>query len=1022
MYINTHTYYSLRYGTFSPENLLELAQKNGISSFAITDINNTSATLNLLREAPKYNIKPILGIDFRNGIEQLYIAIAKDNSGFQEMNSYLSRFLTNKTETENGHRKIPKTAPNFKDVYIIYPFNKSETITLKPNEYIGFSPQDLDYVRFKNRDTSRGVILQTVTFRDKKDFNAHRLLRAVQQNTLLSKLSESEQANPEHKMIPKTDLLELYADFPEIIKNTKQLIESCAIDFDLSEGAGPQNQKTYTGSVQKDDELLLELCQKGIEYRYPKMSDIITKRIEKELKAIRKMGFVSYFLMNWDIITYAQQQDYYYVGRGSGANSVVAYLLRITDVDPIELDLYFERFINEFRTNPPDFDIDFSWKDRDDMTRYIFERFNNVALVATYNTFQQRGVRRELGKVFGLPKHEIDKLTKGHFQLNKLDQLSLLVIKYSNYIHGFPSHLSIHASGIIVAEKPIHYFSPTFMPPKGYPTIQFDMHIAEDVGLYKFDILSQRGLGKIKDAITIINENKPPESKVDIHDISRFKEDENIKKILREANAIGCFYVESPAMRMLLKKLQVDNYLGLVAASSVIRPGVAQSGMMQHYILRYRNPTKRKDAHPTLLELMPDTYGVMVYQEDVIKVAHHFAGLTLGEADKMRRGMSGKYRSRSEFDAVKSKFFSNCVNKKGHSLALTKEIWRQTASFAGYAFAKGHSASYAVESYQCLFLKCYYPLEFMVATINNYGGFYSTELYVLEAKLHGGIIHPPCVNKSNWETKLYGKDIYLGFHLLLGFERNTTKRILIERQENGLFNDFNDFLNRVVISLDQISTLIRIDVFKFTNKNKRTLLWEAHLKLGKVTSKMLTEQKNNSMQDLFRIEQPEYEIPELENSIKEDTFDQIELLGFPLHSPFSILRKHDPNNYLLAHDLIHHKNKTVWVKGYLIHRKQTQTKGGKSMFFGTFLDEKGQWIDTVHFPPIAKKYLFRGKGIYRIKGKVLEDYDCINIEVSYMEKMDVVEDPRYSEVRDTIKEEKVVTRNRRIDYFGKTNT
>ena len=441
--------------------------------------------------------------------------------------------------------------------------------------------------------------------------------------------------------------------------------------------------------------------------------------------------------------------------------------------------------------------------------------------------------------------------------------------------------------------------------------------------------------------------------------------------------------------------------------------------MMQQYILRYRNPAKRKDAHPTLLELMPDTYGVMVYQEDVIKVAHFFAGLTLGEADKMRRGMSGKYRSRAEFDAVKSKFFSNCVNEKGHSLALTKEIWRQTESFAGYAFAKGHSASYAVESYQCLFLKCYYPLEFMVATINNYGGFYSTELYVLEAKLHGGIIHPPCVNKSNWETKLYGKHIYLGFHLLLGFERNTTKRILIERNENGQFYDFNDFLNRVAISLDQISTLIRIDVFKFTRKNKRTLLWEAHLRLGKVSSKLLKEQESNTMRDLFRIEQPEYEIPELENSIEEDTFDQIELLGFPLHNAFSILRTHDTNNYLLAKDLIHHKNKIVWVKGYLIQRKHTQTKSGKPMFFGTFLDEKGHWLDTVHFPPVASKYLFRGKGVYRIKGRVLEDYDCINIEVSYMEKMDVVEDPRYSEVRDVEKEKTVVTRNSRIDYFTK---
>lgn len=1018
MYINTHTYYSLRYGTFSPETLLELAQQNGISSFVLTDINNTSAALHLLREAPKHKVKPILGIDFRNGIEQLYIAVAKNNNGFQEINTYLSQFLTNKTETENGHRAIPKIAPDFKNVFIIYPFNKKETPTLKSNEYIGFSPQDLNYVRFKKIDVSRGVILQTVTFRNKKDFNAHRLLRAVEQNTLLSKLPESEQSNPEHKMIPLAELLKLYDDFPQIIENTKHIIDCCSIDFDLTEDAAPQNQKTYTGSIEKDDDLLMQLCQKGITYRYPKMSDIITKRIEKELKTIKKMGFVSYFLMNWDIITYAQQQDYYYVGRGSGANSVVAYLLRITDVDPIELDLYFERFINLYRTNPPDFDIDFSWKDRDDITRYIFERFNNVALVATYNTFQKRAVRRELGKVFGLPKHEIDKLTKGHFQIHQLDQLSQLVIKYSAYINGFPSHLSIHASGIIVAEKPIHHFSPTLMPPKGYPTVQFDMHIAEDVGLYKFDILSQRGLSKIKDALNIINENKSAQSKIDIHDINRFKEDINIKKILREANAIGCFYVESPAMRMLLKKLQVDNYLGLVAASSVIRPGVAQSGMMQEYILRYRNPAKRKDAHPILLGLMPETYGVMVYQEDVIKVAHYFAGLTLGEADKMRRGMSGKYRSRAEFEAVKDKFFSNCVNDKGHSLALTTEVWRQTESFAGYAFAKGHSASYAVESYQCLFLKCYYPLEYMVATINNYGGFYSTELYVLEAKIHGGIIHPPCINKSDWETKLYGKDIYLGFHLLLGFERNTTKRILIERSEKGPFINFNDFLNRVVISLEQISTLIRIDVFKFTLKNKRTLLWEAHLKLGGLTSKKVTEIRHSAMRDLFRIEQPEYDIPKLENTIEEDTFDQMELLGFPLHSAFSILREHDNNHYILAQNLIDYVGKTIWVKGYLIHRKHTQTKKGKHMFFGTFLDEKGHWLDTVHFPPIASKYLFRGMGVYRIKGKVLEDYDCINIEVSYMEKVDIIEDPRYSEVRDSTKEKKVVTRNRRIDYFN----
>ncbi|MCB9194865.1 MAG: DNA polymerase III subunit alpha, partial [Flavobacteriales bacterium] len=823
MYINTHTYYSLRYGTISPEELLPLAVANGVKAMALTDINNVSGVYHFLREAHRHNVKPIFGVDFRNGTQQLYIALAKNNFGFQEINTYLTNFLVNKTETENGVLHIPELAPvEFKNVWVIYPYKRGASYQLKEHEFIGIKPEDLDYVRIKKIDTSKAVILQTVTFRHKRDFNTHRLLRAIDKNCLLSKLPLSEEGNPNQRMLSTDELLDLYVDFPEIILNTQMLLDTAQINFDISDTAPPQNQKHYTGSAEEDEKLILKLCLEGMRYRYPEGGEDIQKRVAKELDVIKKMGFISYFLINWDIVSYARSKGYFYVGRGSGANSVVAYLLRITDVDPIELDLYFERFINLYRINPPDFDIDFSWQDRDDVTRYIFERFDHVALVATYNTFQGRSVRRELGKVFGLPKDEIDKLTEGTIQPWEFTELSALVLKYSEYIHKFPSHLSIHASGILISEKPLQYFTPTFLPPKGYPTIQFDMHIAEDIGLYKFDILSQRGLGKIKDAMELIKITRPDEEDFDIHDMKRFKEDERIKIMLKKAKAIGCFYVESPAMRMLLKKLEVDNYLGLVAASSVIRPGVAQSGMMQTYIERYRNPEKRKEANPALLDIMPETYGVMVYQEDVIKVAHHFAGLDLGEADKMRRGMSGKYRSRDEFQAVKDKFFHNCIHVKGHSKELTAEVWRQTESFAGYAFAKGHSASYAVESYQSLFLKAYYPLEYMVATINNYGGFYRTELYVHEAKMHGGEILAPCVNHSDYYTTLINsRSVYLGFHLLHSMELRTGVLIEEERKIRGCFSSFNDFLDRVKISLDQINILIRADAFRFTGINKR---------------------------------------------------------------------------------------------------------------------------------------------------------------------------------------------------------
>jgi DNA polymerase-3 subunit alpha len=984
MYLNTHTYYSLRYGTFSPETLLELGRSMGLSCFALTDINTTSACLDFIRLAPKYGIRPIVGVDFREGIKQHYIALAKDNDGFSEINRHLTGILNKDFELESE-------APAFEGAFVVYPFEKNKNRILRKNEFMGISPQDLPYIRLKQIDCSKAVILSPVTFRNKRDFNAHRLLRAIDLNTLLSKLPITEQGNPTDCIQPLDDLLKLYADFPEIIANITNILQTCKIHFDFSEDLVPQNQKTYTGDAKEDLILIQRLCSEGLSFRYPKVDQVILDRIKMELDIIEKMGFISYFLMNWDIVSYARSKGYFYVGRGSGANSIVAYLLRITNVDPIELDLYFERFINLFRTNPPDFDIDFSWTDRDDVTAYIFKRFKHVALVATYNTFQYRAVIRELGKVFGLPKTEIDQLSRGYVSSFETNHLVQLVLKYGNYIHGFPSHLSIHASGIIIAEKPINFFTATFMPPKGYPTIQFDMHVCEDVGLFKFDILSQRGLGKIKDAIGIIKQNHPDDPEFDIDDLERFKSDKLIKQLLITANAIGCFYVESPAMRMLLKKLQVDNYLGLVAASSVIRPGVAKSGMMQAYIQRYRHPEKRKEAHPVLLELMPETYGVMVYQEDVIKVAHFFAGLTLGEADKMRRGMSGKFRSREEFQQVKATFFANCV-EKNHSYELTTEVWRQIESFAGYAFAKGHSASYAVESYQSLFLKAYYPLEYMVATINNFGGFYSTELYVYEARKYGAEIHSPCVNNSELLTTIQQQKVFIGYHLLYSFGIEIAQKIVRERQKNGCFLSFDDFIDRVSISLDQICLLIRIDAFRFTGKNKRTLMWEAHLKIAKKAG------KEDFEPDLFRFKKVEYELPNLQSTWEEDAFDQMELLGFPLYSPFSITTE-DDTDAVMANDLYLYKDAVVWIKGYLIHNKRTTTSNNKKMFFGTFLDSEGQWLDTVHFPEIADRYQFRGKGIYKVKGKVVIDYDCITIEVQEMEKLGVIEDPRYSNLR-----------------------
>ncbi len=996
MYLNNHTYFSMRYGTYSDKELVELAVSNQVDTVVLTDINNTSACLNFVRLLQDKPQKPVLGIDFRNDHQQLYVGIARNNQGFQELNSFLSHHLHHKLP-------LPEQAPSFENAYIIYPLNqamKMEKTRFRESEFIGVSTtslRKLPFTEYINRP-DRLVVLQTTTFRNKRDFNAHRLLRCIDLNILLSQLPVEQQGSLDDRMIPVNELEGYFDGYPHIVDNTKRLLENCCICFDYDKSQLNANQKTYhrNGTLEEntaaDYKLLKKLAEEGIPLRYEKSTPDIEQRIEKEINTVINKGFVAYFLINWRICKYAREQGYFYVGRGSGANSILAYLLQITEVDPIELDLYFERFINDYRTSPPDFDLDFSWDDREDVTRFIFEEFGsraNVALQATYNTFQYRAVLRELGKVFGLPRNDIDLLTSGNFKPAQLDQMHRLVIKYTRLLLDKPNYISIHAGGILITERPIHYYSATNLPPKGYPTVQFDMHIAEDAGIHKFDILAQRGLGKIRDTIQLVKKNQPDAVLADVRrDVKKFMKDKSINAMISQAKCIGCFYIESPAMRMLLSKLATNDYIGLVAASSVIRPGVAQSGMMREFILRTRFPEKRADAHPIMQSIMPETYGIMVYQEDVIKVAHYYAKLDLGEADVLRRGMSGKYRSRAEFQKVEQKYFQNCL-KEGHDPAESQEIWNQIKSFAGYAFAKGHSASYAVESYQSLYLKRYFPLEYMTATLNNGGGFYRPELYVHEARMCGATIEAPCINHSDIANVIKGTTIYLGYSYINELEKRTMTHIIESRWRDGMFESLDDFITRVAISIDQISLLIRINAFRFTGIDRYELLWQAHFKMSKSPKKALQKQ-------LFVPRFRQAHIPKLTTTDKELAFEQIELLGFPLCSHFDLLLE-EPRNNNTCKDLKHHLNKKILIYGYVVNIKTTHTGKGKRMQFGTFLDRDGFFFDTVMFPPVAAKITYRGSGVYGIYGKVVEEFDFYSIEVEDMRKMDYIEDPRYAE-------------------------
>lgn len=982
MYLNCHSYYSLRYGTLSLDALVEQAVQNEVECMALTDINKTTGVIDFANKCLEVGIKPLAGVEIRKGNKLLYVCIAKNLAGFREINELL-------TKTNLEEMPLPHQSPYFQNVFVIYPTDNIPQI-LQPHEYIGIKPSELK--RYKPSFATyrqKLVCLYPVTYSNKQEFNLHKLLRCIDQNILLSHLPSEQHAATSETLIPPRALKELYNQNEDILKNTELLIDQCSFEFDFK---SPKNKKCYTSSYYEDKILLETLALEGFKDRYSPHNKIAKQRLYEELEIIHKMEFGCYFLTTWDIIRHSLSKGYFHVGRGSGANSIVAYCLKITEVDPIELNLYFARFLNNKRTSPPDFDIDWSWTDRDDVIDYIFKRFGreHTGFCGTVTEFKHRSTVRELGKVFGLPKDELDQLSRMAPDHTPSDHIVKYIQHYSKMLAGFPNQLSMHSCGIYITEEPIANYTAMNIYPKGVPTCEIDMYMAEDFHLEKIDILSQRGLGHIKEAVSIVEENKG--IKIDISNTNKFKQDEKCNELLRTGKTLGCFYIESPAMRGLLRRLKCSSYETLVAASSIIRPGVAQSGMMREYVERHRDPSRIKYFHPVFEEQLKDTYGVMVYQEDVIKIAHHFAKLDLNDADVLRRGMSGKFRSKREMDKVKNQFFSNCA-ELGYPKEMVEEVYRQIASFAGYSFCKSHSASYAVESYQSLYLKAYYPLEFITAVINNNGGFYRPEVYINEARMLGAQIEAPDINYSEEKASLKDQTIHLGLDQILHLSKKGISALCNARKKEGLFSSVTDILDRTDINFDDISYAIYAGALRSIRKNKGQLIIEAKRYFNHEPKKSTELTLFNDIPKAFT-----YEIEE--GDMYEDVFDEMESLGYPVTvSPFNLLK----TNYrgsTFAKDIHKLENKIVKMVGYLVSIKDvpiTNKDGKTKMNFGTWIDVYGHYFDTVHFPASLKNWPFTGLGCYLMLGKVVIDYDFPSIEIQKMEKLPMIDDPRFSD-------------------------
>ncbi len=471
----------------------------------------------------------------------------------------------------------------------------------------------------------------------------------------------------------------------------------------------------------------------------------------------------------------------------------------------------------------------------------------------------------------------------------------------------------------------------------------------------------------------------------DIYDYEMLFNDEETKNIIREGKTIGCFYIESPGMRSLLKRLNVDTFEMLTAASSIIRPGVAESGMMQEFIARHHNPAKRKYLHPLMEKYLGETYGVMIYQEDVIKVANGVAGLSMEEADLLRRAMSGKMRSHEAMTKIKNKFFESC-RTRNLSAYVAKELWRQIESFAGYSFCKAHSASFALLSYQVAFLKAHYPAEFMASVLSNRGGFYSPAVYIWESKRLGINIKLPCVNRSQYEYTGREKTIRIGFMAIKNFPRHSAEIIIEERKGNGVYRSLADFLIRTKLCYEETALLIKCGAMDCFKENRPTLLrlLSIYIKRRKIY--------DDDYNDLFMNEtfQLEEEIKtERDYSIEQKCRNEFEIFDYmvtrhPLHFFMNFT---SGKNIINAEEINKHNGKKVTVLGWYMTSKRIRTKKGDIMKFLSLEDLTGTF-EAVIFPNIYKKVAEQtlSFGPYLIEGKV----DAENGNNIIVEKLELI--------------------------------
>jgi len=1013
IHLHNHTDYSLLDGAASIKKMVAKAKKLGMKHLAITDHGNMFGALHFYRECKANDINPIVGCEFyvapgsrsiKSGNDKKsrsnhLILLAKNYEGYKNL-----MVLASKAYTEGFYYK-----PRIDEELLLHFSsnlictssclagyiprklldNQFEDAKKKAEQYLKIFGKDNFYLELQDHGipeqkivNEKMIVLSKETgiplvatndmhYLDKEDANAQDILICIGTNKKKHEEKRMKFSSSEFYMKSKEEMYEIFSYVPEALSNTVKIAESCSLNIKLPGPLLPDY--SIPENFDNPDEYLRHLTHEGLKKRYPEITDEIKDRTKFELDIIINMGFTGYFLIVWDFIHYARENDIPVgPGRGSGAGSIVAFGLMITDIDPLKYGLIFERFLNPDRVSMPDFDIDFCFERRQEVIDYVTRKYgkDRVGQIITFGTLKAKAVIRDVARVLDFPYAESDQISKlipadPKMTLDKAIDLEPKLkdieqrgdkfrelIDTGKRLEGLSRHASTHAAGVVIGKSILTDYVPLYRDSKtGSISTQYTMDLLEDCGLVKMDFLGLKTLTLIKNTETLIKRNEPGFSSEKIPE-----EDFKTFKLLGNGKSICVFQFESSGMQGILKQAKPDSIEDLIALNALYRPGPMQ------YIPQFIDSKNGKQAikypDPSLIEVLKQTYGVIVYQEQVMKVAQIIGGFSLGKADILRRAM-GKKKVK-EMDRMKIEFIEGAV-KKGFSTKKAEDIFEMLVPFAGYGFNKSHAAAYSVIAYKTAYLKANFPAEFMAANLTNeINNPDKMTLYINETKSMGLKILPPNVNLSYKNFAVANGDIIYGLVGVKNVGTGAVEEIIKAREENGEYVSFIDFLEKVnlkSVNRKVMESLINCGAFDSFEENRATLIHNLERVLDFVTKikaqsmfgqTSLFDSSDDSALPSFDIERIQ-ELPILEMLNNEKELLGYYFSGHPMDKYKNIWQKSINLNLNKTDKAMPDRKYTVM--GTITGSRVITTKKGQQMAFLQIEDFEGS-IELILFPRI----------------------------------------------------------------------